>query len=74
MSIKVNVIATTGAGKTTVSRIIENALRDAGFEVTNADPDVSRQTGFEKATEALSQRHSVEIVTTQAQRSSAVNG
>ena len=36
---KITVSGTTNSGKTTIAQLIEEALRKAGFEVNNLDPD-----------------------------------
>lgn len=69
MLIEVQVKANAGGGKTAVSRVIEKALRDAGFTVTNYDADVALQTDLDAAVKNVTERHSIDIVTKQAPRS-----
>ena len=69
MLIQVNIMTGAGGGKTAVSRVIEKALRDAGFIVTNSDPDVALQTDLDAAVKFTAEKNRVEIVTTQASRS-----
>lgn len=39
----VSVVGPTNTGKTTIARIIEEALKKAGFEVSNLDPDAKNR-------------------------------
>ena len=67
--ITINIIAEVGRGKTAVSRLIEKTLRDAGFVVTNADPDAPYQAAdLDAAVKIASKVSRIDIVTTQAAR------
>ena len=47
--LKIQIIGSVGAGKTTLSSIIEKALRDNGIKVTNLDPDHLYSTVYHDA-------------------------
>lgn len=59
-----------GGGKTAVSKIVEEALRNAGFNVTNNDPDKSIKQDLELAKITLSRLIDIQINTVQLSRAS----
>lgn len=68
--IQIKITAPVGGGKTTISEIVENALREYGFTVVNDDPDTKTvNTPIGARAAALNQKYSVDIVTVPAVRS-----